>query len=64
MSIWLVGGGAYFVALLFAFALCRAAAAQDDRETQSCAGAAKPDSTAPATAKSLAQAEAASPLAN
>ncbi|MDJ0497801.1 MAG: hypothetical protein QNJ89_08230 [Acidimicrobiia bacterium] len=64
MSIWLVGGGAYFVALLFAFALCRAAAAPDDQETQPCAGAAKPGSTAPATANSLTQTETASPFAS
>ncbi len=55
MNILLIGGGAYAVALLFAFTLCRAAATTSG-ETQASAGATKP-ATASSASNSLAEAQ-------
>ena len=42
MNVWLIGGGIYFAALLFAMALCRVAATEDDPEVQTGACSTKP----------------------
>jgi hypothetical protein len=58
----LIGGGAYAIGLLFAFALCRAAAPPNGRGIQAPGCATKPAAAAPGTSSPLAKAKLASTL--
>jgi hypothetical protein len=56
----LIGGGAYAIALFFAFALCRAAAPTNGRGIQARGCATKPAAAAPGASSPLAKAKMAS----